>query len=58
MNVICVCEKCHEHSNEKETVIEINFSDKKMYFKCPSCKHVNSIEIEKKNFKFPRGKLI
>jgi len=58
MVFVCVCEKCHEHSRDKNLSIEINFSDKVIYFKCTKCGHLNSIELDKKNFKLPKGKVI
>lgn len=58
MKVVCVCSKCHEHTHEQDTAIEINFHDKKIYYKCIKCGHLNSIVIEKENFKFPKGRMI
>lgn len=58
MKIICVCSKCHEHTRDQDTAIEINFYEKKIYFKCLKCNHINEIYIEKENFKLPRGRTI
>lgn len=42
INVIyCVC-KCGHHENEN-AIVEFNFRDEKVYFRCPKCKKNNEM---------------
>jgi transcription elongation factor Elf1 len=62
MKFVFVCEFCNEHSGDEVTV-EINARDKMLYFVCPKCKKMNSIDLTPKilppsNRPFPKTRLM
>ena len=52
--IVCVCEFCK--SETKNPKIEINFSQKKMFYYCKHCKKTNSLLIGQNSLKYPRIK--
>jgi hypothetical protein len=43
MNLTIVCAYCRNH--DKDSNIEINFKDGKIYYMCPECKKENTISL-------------
>ena len=45
-HLMCVCGFCG-NNDTKNTRVEINFREKKIFYKCSECKKVNEIELGK-----------
>lgn len=44
-NIVTVCAFCRHH--EKKPLLEINFSDGKIYCMCNQCKKMNTLDLSK-----------
>lgn len=53
----CVCAFCGKHSDDN-TMVELNFRDKTIYYVCPHCKKDNISKIEFQAPPLPRIKKI
>jgi len=49
----CVCSNCSHHEKEK-VILEFNFFDNSIYWRCPSCDKVNKMELAKPSIKLPK----
>lgn len=54
IKLTAVCEYCQHH--DKSPHLEIDFSDKHIYYACPECKKMNKIEFNAKAVPLPRSR--
>ena len=56
--LICVCSHKNCRWHENSPVIEFNFADAKIYWKCPSCNKMNEMSIKPPPIALPRSRTI
>jgi RNase P subunit RPR2 len=54
VTVTLVCGKCQEPTREDHASVEINFNDGHIHFMCPSCKHMNRLQLKKPDVPLPK----
>jgi hypothetical protein len=47
--ICCICEKCNNKDTENAS-IEFNFKEKKVYYLCSKCRHMNEMFFGKEQF--------
>ena len=56
--LIAVCAKC-KHNEREQGGVEIDFFQRKIYYKCPKCEHLNEMDLSNpKPQPYPKARMM